>query len=279
MSKKTAKRLYLPASDRSFWKLDQEIELPLLYLAWGRRNFKEDLIPVSMHEGWVYLCIQEGCPVLMTDTHELRLSPKMFVIIGPDTPFGWKGSSSRECRLLLWMWQKPATSLLIQQKPDYLTLGKLSNLDLRRITEMHDVSREEIRNYRSSSRYALSGVQLILESVFSRTLKREESGDSMQQRCQLALAWMRKHIESHEPIARLCDYMNVSQSTLHRIFTHTIGKSPAICFQEIKMQQAREQLDSGKYRIKEIAFTLGYKHFNDFSRAYKKHFGHAPTQR
>lgn len=36
--------------------------------------------------------------------------------------------------------------------------------------------------------------------------------------------------------------------------------------------RAKEQVLETDLSIKEIAFTLGYEHFNDFSRAMKKHF-------
>lgn len=93
-----------------------------------------------------------------------------------------------------------------------------------------------------------------------------------------AQSWMCAHLDSKEPIARLCDYLNLSQSTLYRMFTVEVGMNPSVRFQQLRMQKAKDLLARSRLSIKEIAFQLGYEHFNDFSRAYRKHFGHCPSR-
>jgi AraC family transcriptional regulator of arabinose operon len=95
--------------------------------------------------------------------------------------------------------------------------------------------------------------------------------------CGQADAWMAAHLDSGEPIARLCDYLNVSQSTLYRRFMEDTGASPLARFQDLKMCEARRLLSEQGLTVKEAAFRLGYAHFNDLSRAYRRHFGKSPT--
>ena len=38
---------------------------------------------------------------------------------------------------------------------------------------------------------------------------------------------MAGHLDSREPVARMCDYLNVSQSTLYRRFMEEVGVSRA----------------------------------------------------
>jgi transcriptional regulator GlxA family with amidase domain len=44
------------------------------------------------------------------------------------------------------------------------------------------------------------------------------------------------------------------------------------------MQWAHEQLAGAKHSVKAVAFALGYRHANDFSRAFKRHYGLAATR-
>ncbi|MCX7886899.1 MAG: helix-turn-helix domain-containing protein [Verrucomicrobiae bacterium] len=45
----------------------------------------------------------------------------------------------------------------------------------------------------------------------------------------------------------------------------------------MRMERARQLLAEGRL-VKEVAFALGYRHANDFSRAYKKFSGHMPRR-
>ena len=87
------RHLYLPARDRSFWTAEGE-PLPLLYLAWGARDFHRQPIPVSRHEGWVCVLIEEGAPTMVVRRQAVRMPAGTLALIGPDCPFGWKGAAS-----------------------------------------------------------------------------------------------------------------------------------------------------------------------------------------
>jgi AraC family transcriptional regulator of arabinose operon len=118
--------------------------------------------------------------------------------------------------------------------------------------------------------------------IFEETLRREvlDSDTDSAPISDLVLqadAWMAAHLDSKEPVARLCDYLNISQSSLYRRFRKEAGISPLERFQQLRMTEAKRLLAGGGSTVKEIAFDLGYAHFNDLSRAYRKHFGKSPT--
>jgi two-component system response regulator YesN len=46
--------------------------------------------------------------------------------------------------------------------------------------------------------------------------------------------------------------------------------------QRLKMARAQELLETDRFSVKEIAYALGYKHPNDFSRAFKQFVGKSP---
>lgn len=119
--------------------------------------------------------------------------------------------------------------------------------------------------------------------IFEETLRREimDAGNGAAPLSDLvrqADAWMTAHLDSKEPVARLCDYLNISQSSLYRRFREEAGLSPLERFQQLRMNEAKRLLAGGGATVKEIAFHLGYCHFNDLSRAYRKHFGRSPSR-
>ena len=143
--------------------------------------------------------------------------------------------------------------------------------------QLHTLCREEILRPDNFSPGWLESCQQQIEILLLRLINPASEERPAARRIALALAWMRQHPESREPVSRLCDYLDISQPTLHRLFKKQSDASPLTHFHRIKMEHARELLANRGTTIKEIAFTLGYQHFNDFSRAYRRHFGHSPT--
>ena len=56
------------------------------------------------------------------------------------------------------------------------------------------------------------------------------------------------------------------------------GEAPIEFMTRIRMEKARELLESGKYRIQEIPEMVGLKDVKNFRNIYKKHFGIAPSE-
>jgi transcriptional regulator GlxA family with amidase domain len=142
---------------------------------------------------------------------------------------------------------------------------------------LHDLCRLEVLRNEPSTGY-LEGCRM----MFEETIRREvlQSGGNrlpISELCGQAHAWMADHLDSSEPVARLCDYLNVSQSTLYRRFMEEVGSSPLARFHDLRMREAKRLLTEQNLSVKEVAFHLGYTHFNDLSRAYRKHFGKCPS--
>lgn len=56
------------------------------------------------------------------------------------------------------------------------------------------------------------------------------------------------------------------------------GEAPIEFMTRIRMEKARELLESGKYRIQEIPEMVELKDVKNFRNKYKKHFGIAPSE-
>ena len=58
-----------------------------------------------------------------------------------------------------------------------------------------------------------------------------------------------------------------------QLFSNSVMKYIA----EHKMNYARTMLQQGRLDVQGVADELGYKHYNNFSTAFKKRFGYSPA--
>jgi AraC family transcriptional regulator of arabinose operon len=91
-------------------------------------------------------------------------------------------------------------------------------------------------------------------------------------RLALAVRYLEHHPAERDPIAKLCEYLQVSPGTLKTLFQRQLGLSPRDYALQRRMDHARRRLADGAL-VKEVATELGYRHANDLSRAYARHFG------
>jgi AraC-like DNA-binding protein len=65
---------------------------------------------------------------------------------------------------------------------------------------------------------------------------------------------------------------------LHHLFHSRTGNSPGAFYHDLKMHHCAQLLKRPGYPVKRVAYETGYRHPNDFSRAFKKHFGVPPSK-
>jgi len=277
MVKSRKRNLYLPAKDRSHWKVDQGSDLPLCYLAWGRRDFSQEFMPECLHEGWVCTIIEEGHPVMAIRGEDVRLSPRQMVLIGPDCSFGWPARKGSTCKFVQWMWSGLDTAIVQGLSRDISVIRNLPRGKYQPLRDNHDQCRREVLMQNSLSFPFLNASRSLFEILLQRVLESEDHSDQLEVRLKQAMRWMGSHLDSKEPIARLCDYLDISQSTLHRLFKAQTGESPVIYFHGLRMQEAQRLLKLHSFSVKEVSYKLGYQHAYDFSRAYKAFFGSPPS--
>lgn len=92
-----------------------------------------------------------------------------------------------------------------------------------------------------------------------------------------ALSYMQSEASRADlQIDEVASFCNVSAVYLRKIAKEIFQKSPYRLLTEMRMKKAREMLLE-KRSVKEVAVSVGYSDVFQFSRAYKRHFGHAPT--
>lgn len=268
--------LQLPSGDRAYWRPAGSARGPLLYLAWGARSFGAEPIATTLHDGWVYAVVEKGGPTLMRESTHERIAAPALLIIGPDCASGWSDEPRRSSRLLVWMWRRLRHPALKHLDPAGCTRLPLGKEDLALLGNLHALTRREAQLGDSVSAPVLQGLQLLVEAQLVRVMERKEGGHEKAM-VSRALPWLEQHLDSHQPLARLADYLALSPSTVQRLFRQQLGKTVIQVVSELRCREAARMITEDGVPIKAVAYRLGYRHPHDFSRAYRRATGKNPS--
>jgi AraC-like DNA-binding protein len=262
--------IMLPPQGRPRWMPRDPAGWELLYLSWGLRWMGEHPIPLARHEGWVYAVIVEGAPNLLINERKCATRRGDVFIFHPDCAYGWHDKAHRPSRLLTWLWRTPpAHSRLVPASGGFRQL-RVGEQALRRLLT---INRDCLRAVGSAGELAaleLRRAHLDLDLCLAADLDRAEPANR-QYRANLAVHYLRHNPGALKPAQCLCEYLQISPAALRELFQVHHGRSPQAVALELRMQHARSQLAHGA-AVKQVAAELGYRHANDFSRAYKRHF-------
>jgi AraC-like DNA-binding protein len=82
-----------------------------------------------------------------------------------------------------------------------------------------------------------------------------------------------------EPLTsrRLAEELNVSQRTLERVVSATLGCTPRQLIMTMKMREARRLLLTGEFRVTEVAYRLGFSSPAHFSTRFRRFYQCPPS--
>lgn len=254
---------------------EQFPESDLVYLAWGKRCYGLQPIPVSDNTGWNYTVILSGRPTIHADRAELKMEPGELVILSPELKLAFRDQGGARCEILTWIWNSPPHHLGLTS-PQKVFRFPLEKPTLSLLTRLHARTREEIIQPDQWTYLALGSIRLDLDLILARAEGVKDRNSSM--RFQFALDYIRQHPEIHDPLKAVSQYLQVSSSTVKRLFASQGGKSAKRLSHEHRMQTARRLLRAESLSVKQVAIELGYAHPGDFSRAYNAYFGCYPSK-
>jgi len=95
-------------------------------------------------------------------------------------------------------------------------------------------------------------------------------------RLSAALTMMGEALDTPHPIPEIAAALGISPRRLEQIFRDGLGKGPAACYLDLRLQAARRMMSDTDHPLLEIALRCGFSDRSGFSRAYRRRFGHAP---
>jgi AraC-like DNA-binding protein len=127
----------------------------------------------------------------------------------------------------------------------------------------------------------------LLEALFWRTIRGLPAGALSDALCRLPkeeaqreriLTGLERRLIGHPSVGDLAADLAISPRQLTARCRALFGLSPARLFMRLKLQQAESRLRSHERRIKEVSDELGFANPYHFSRVFRRHFGHPPSQ-
>lgn len=271
------RRIQPPPARYSFKIPEKGSSLPLIYMGWGLRRFGKNPIPLGRNFGYVYALVLEGSPTILTDTAKIRTKKGTITLFDYDCAMGWEDKGENTSKILVWIWRDPPTIDALRAEKNSYKQFKLNAQKLSNIEAIQRENRKELSLLDNFSSHALSSQQAALDIAISRAHIQQANKAQAESRYAVALNWMQRNLTAQHPITELSVYLDVSESTLQRIFRRHTSNSPLTVFQSLKAQEAKRLLNAG-HSVKYVGYQLGYKHPNDFTRFFAKEFGSPPKK-
>jgi len=76
---------------------------------------------------------------------------------------------------------------------------------------------------------------------------------------------------------KLAEKLNLSTRQLQRYFNKITSQTPYEWLHDLRMERAYRALLMAE-TVKEVAYDMGYKQVSHFSRDFKNHYGHTPSE-
>ena len=276
--KKNQIKLILPPCECPQWVSPNDLYGPLLYLSWGLRYYGKNPIPVARREGWTQMLVVKGNPQLLIVDQRHSLSPGKMLLIPPEIPYGLMDSGNfSQTKQLTWIWNCEPTVIERNRRIGtwYSTTFNSSSLNL--ANQLHLESRRQIQISDQWTSHAILGIRNQLDVEWTRSQTLSQPASDLDFKFETAVRWMKLRLDDTKPIGQLQEYLQMSPSTLKRIFLLKTQKSPQRYFQELKLETAKKLLLNKEASVKSVALSLGYRHVGDFTRAFKRRFHLPPS--
>jgi transcriptional regulator GlxA family with amidase domain len=110
---------------------------------------------------------------------------------------------------------------------------------------------------------------------FARLARSRQTGDSVIGRCQ---EWIATHYREHAPVHAMVQLSGLAERSFKRRFQQATGLSPLQYVHTLRIEEAKQMLESGDDQVERIAEEVGYEDAGFFSRLFQRNVGLTPAQ-
>ena len=100
----------------------------------------------------------------------------------------------------------------------------------------------------------------------------------MDYRVKKVIALMKEYLHRGWSASRLAQFVNISPSRLHQLFKDETGLPPAKYLHQLRMEQAKELLETTYLSVKEVMAQVGVTDESHFVRDFKRAYGCTPAK-
>ena len=112
------------------------------------------------------------------------------------------------------------------------------------------------------------------QSPYSVMTRPMESADGPISECQ---AWIVDNYASNNPVERMVEHSGLNVRTFSRRFRTATGFTPIEYVQGLRIEEAKQMLESDELSTEEVGATVGYADPASFRRVFKRKVGHSPA--
>ncbi|EWH00203.1 GlxA family transcriptional regulator [Halomonas sp. BC04] len=110
---------------------------------------------------------------------------------------------------------------------------------------------------------------------FARLARTRQAEDAVIARCQ---TWIAEHYDEPSPVAALIKMSGLSERSFHRRFRKATGLSPMEYVHTLRLEEAKQILESERVPVDAIAEAVGYEDSAFFGRLFRRKVGLTPAQ-
>lgn len=100
----------------------------------------------------------------------------------------------------------------------------------------------------------------------------------MDSRIQKAKALIEENLQQDLKLDRIAEQVNISCSRLRHLFKDHTGATPIRYQKRLRLQKAKQLLESTFLNVKEIMFEVGIRDGSNFVRDFKKQYSLSPVK-
>jgi len=93
-----------------------------------------------------------------------------------------------------------------------------------------------------------------------------------------AIVYLHRHLRENLSAGRLAEDLHVSLRTLERSLASSLHCTPSNLILAVRMREASRLLRTGKWRVNEVAYHVGFSNPSHFSRRFKEYYRVPPSR-
>ena len=113
------------------------------------------------------------------------------------------------------------------------------------------------------------------QQPFAALMGFRQTDDAVINRCQ---EWAATHYRSHSPVAAMTEWSGLAERSFIRRFTKTTGMKPLDYVHALRLEEAKQMLETGDLPVEAIANEVGYEDTSFFGRLFRRKVGLTPAQ-